>query len=94
MDGVITHSSMIGTLINPIDLILNGGKMGVTASLLLIAAGAVLIWAVTATVSGISLVTVGWILLIVGLAGLVLSLIFWSSWGGFSRETRDTTVIK
>ena len=39
--------------------------MGVTASLLLIAAGAVLIWAVTATVSGISLVTVGWILLIV-----------------------------
>jgi len=54
--------------------------MGV--SLLLIAAGAILVWAVDVTVSGLELVTVGWILLAVGAAGALLSLIFWSSWGG------------
>ena len=37
----------------------------------------------TSTVSGVELVTIGWILMAVGLAGALLSLIFWSSWGGF-----------
>jgi hypothetical protein len=55
--------------------------MGV--SLLLVAAGAILVWAVNATVSGVELTTIGWILLIVGAIGALLSLIFWSSWGGF-----------
>jgi hypothetical protein len=50
--------------------------------MILIAAGAILIWAVNATVSGIELHTIGWILLIVGAVGAFLSLIFWSSWGG------------
>ena len=54
--------------------------MGIGISLLLIAAGAILVWAVDATVSGVDLVTVGWILLIVGAVGAFLSLIFWSSW--------------
>jgi hypothetical protein len=40
--------------------------MGIGISLLLIAAGAVLIWAVDLTVHGVNLVTVGWILLIIG----------------------------
>jgi hypothetical protein len=57
--------------------------MGMGVSLLLIAAGAILVWAVDVTVSGLELVTVGWILLAVGAAGALLSLIFWSSWGGF-----------
>ncbi len=56
--------------------------MGVGVSILLIAAGAILTWAVTATVSGVSIHTVGVILLIVGIVGLVISMIFWSSWGG------------
>ena len=56
--------------------------MGVGVSILLIAAGAILTWAVTADVSGVSIQTVGVILLVVGIIGLVLSLIFWSSWGG------------
>jgi hypothetical protein len=38
---------------------------------------------VEVSVSGIELVTVGWILLAVGAAGALLSLIFWSSWGGW-----------
>jgi Domain of unknown function (DUF6458) len=57
--------------------------MGVGVSILLIAAGAILTWAVTATVSGVEIQTVGVILLIVGIIGLVISMIFWSSWGGF-----------
>ena len=60
--------------------------MGITTSLLLVAIGAILIWAVDVSVSGIELVTIGWILLIVGAIGAVLSLIFWSSWGGFRRR--------
>ncbi len=59
--------------------------MGVAVSILLIAVGAILTWAVTAEAEGIDVNTVGVILLIVGLLGLVLSLIFWSSWGGFRR---------
>lgn len=53
--------------------------MGIGISLLLIAAGAVLIWAVNASVHGVDLVTVGWILLIVGAVGALASLIFMSS---------------
>jgi uncharacterized protein DUF6458 len=56
--------------------------MGIGVSLVLMAAGAILIWAVNATVSGIELHTIGWILLVVGAVGALLSLIFWSSWGG------------
>lgn len=30
---------------------------------------------------------IGVILMIVGILGLVISLLFWSSWGGFNRRT-------
>jgi hypothetical protein len=69
-----------------------GIEMGVSASLLLSAAGAVLIWAVNASTSGINLHTVGVILLIVGIVGFVISLFFWSSWGGFHGTGNRTTV--
>ena len=59
--------------------------MGIGVSLLLIAVGAILIWAVDVSVSGVELVTIGWILLVVGAIGALLSLIFWSSWGGYHR---------
>jgi hypothetical protein len=62
--------------------------MGVGVSLILIAAGAVLAWAVDVSTSGINLNTVGYILLIVGIIGLLLSLIFWSSWAGPGYFTR------
>jgi Domain of unknown function (DUF6458) len=50
-------------------------------SIFLIAVGAILRYAVTATVSGISITTVGLILMIVGIAGLVLSLLYMFAWG-------------
>jgi hypothetical protein len=68
--------------------------MGISTSLVLIAVGAILKWAVTASTSGINLNTVGVVLMVVGIAGLVLSLIFWSSWGGFGSRTGRTTVIR
>jgi hypothetical protein len=61
--------------------------MGIAVSILLIAVGAVLTWGVTAEAEGLDVNAIGVILLIVGLLGLVLSMIFWSSWGGFHRRT-------
>jgi hypothetical protein len=73
--------------------------MGIGISLLLVAAGAILVWAVNVTVSGVELMTVGWILLIVGGVGGLLSLIFWSSWGGWGAPAdgpagRRRTVVR
>lgn len=72
--------------------------MGVGVSLILIAVGAVLAWAVDVSTSGFNVNTVGYILLIVGIIGLLLSLIFWSSWGGPGYFTgggrRRTTVVE
>ena len=50
--------------------------MTIGASIFLIAVGAILNFAVTATVAGIDIQTVGVILMIAGGAGLVLGLIF------------------
>ena len=65
--------------------------MGIGVSLLLIAIGAILTWAVSADVSGVDLNTVGVILMVVGAAGGLISLVFWSSWGGFGYR-RETVV--
>jgi hypothetical protein len=50
--------------------------MGIGTSIFLIALGAILKFAVTTSVSGIELATVGVILMVVGIAGLVISLIW------------------
>jgi hypothetical protein len=69
--------------------------VGISTSLVLIAVGAILKWAVSATTSGINLHTVGVVLMIVGAVGLVLSLVFWSTWGGFGgRSASSTTVVR
>ena len=68
--------------------------MGISTSLVLIAVGAILKWAVTATVSGVDLQAVGVVLIVVGAVGLVLSLIFWSSWGGFRGRNTTMTVVR
>src|SRR2546423_657661 len=54
--------------------------MPLGTSIFLIALGAILRYAVTATVSGISIHTVGLILIIVGIVGLVLSLLYLFAW--------------
>jgi hypothetical protein len=67
--------------------------MGISVSLVFIAIGAILKWAVTATTSGVNLGTVGVVLMVVGAVGLLLSLVFWSSWGGFGGRTAERTTI-
>ena len=68
--------------------------MGLGVSIFLIAVGAILTWAVNASVSGLELQTIGVILMVVGALGLVLSMIFWSSWGGFGSTSRRTTYVE
>jgi Domain of unknown function (DUF6458) len=70
--------------------------MGISLSVLLIAVGAILAWAVNAEPSGIDLQFAGIILVVVGAIGLVTSLIFWSSWGGFGRRDggQNTTIVE
>ncbi len=50
--------------------------MSYGSSIFLIAVGAILRYAITTSISGISLQTVGLILMIVGILGLVLSLLY------------------
>jgi hypothetical protein len=64
--------------------------VGISTSIFLIAAGAILAYAVNINTEGFDLNTVGVILMIVGALGVLLSLVFWSSWGGFGR--RDVIV--
>lgn len=62
--------------------------MGFGTSIVLIAVGAILKVAVTVTTTGFDLQTTGVILMIVGIIGLLLSIMFWSSWGGFRQQRR------
>ena len=61
--------------------------MGLGTSLFLIALGAILDFAVDATLPGFSIHAVGLILMLVGAIGAVLSLFYWNEWGGFHRRT-------
>ena len=63
--------------------------MGFLASIILVAVGFILALAVHPTHPGsVNVNTVGWILVVVGLVGFLVDLLFWSSWGpGYLRRT-------
>jgi hypothetical protein len=65
--------------------------MGFGAAIVLIAAGAILRWGVTDNVEGLNLATIGLILVVAGAIGLLASMVFWSSWGGFGGARRTRT---
>jgi uncharacterized membrane protein len=65
-------------------------SLSLGVSIFLLVVGAVLYFAVEVTTSGFSIHTVGIILMIAGALGLVLSLLFWSS---FSPYRRGSTVV-
>jgi hypothetical protein len=54
--------------------------VGIGTSLFLIAVGAILYFAVDANVSGLEISTVGIILMVIGIIGLLISLFFLSDW--------------
>ena len=58
--------------------------MGIGTSIFLFAVGAILRFAVDVQTEGFNLHTIGVILMIVGVVGGLLSLMFWSSWGGIN----------
>ena len=71
--------------------------MGLGTSLLLIAVGAVLRFAVSVSTSGFSIQTVGVILMIVGGVGLLLSLLWMTMWRDRQRTDpygRRTTYVE
>jgi hypothetical protein len=65
--------------------------VGIGTSLFLIAVGAILYFAVNASISGLSIATVGLILMIVGIVGLVISLFLISS---ARRAPADRTAVR
>lgn len=68
--------------------------MGIGAGIFLVAVGAILAWAVNINTAsaGVNLHTIGYILLAVGIVGILLSMVFWSSWGSAGFRRRTTTV--
>jgi len=66
--------------------------MGIGTSIFLIAVGAILKFAVTATISGIELATVGVILMVVGIIGLLVSVMFMAQASRGAVVTRDRVV--
>lgn len=65
--------------------------MTIGTSILLIAIGAILKWAVTIHSSGFNIQTAGTVLLIVGLVGLALSIIYTFWWARRDRAYYDDT---
>jgi sterol desaturase/sphingolipid hydroxylase (fatty acid hydroxylase superfamily) len=67
--------------------------MGLFVSLIMIALGAILAWAVHPSSSGsVDVNTVGYIILVVGVLGLILDLMLWESWGPRLMHSRRTVV--
>jgi len=67
--------------------------MGLSLSLLLAAAGAVLLWAVQCIGRGLNIHTVGVILLIVGIVGFVTLAVLPVELGCFGNGRNDTTTV-
>ena len=74
--------------------------MGIGTSIFLIAAGAILRWAVSADVEGVNLDVVGLVLIIAGGLGLLLSLLWMTIWADrrrgtvVEREVADRPVVR
>lgn len=66
---------------------------GIGGSLVLIALGAILYWAVSVEAEGLDINMIGLILLIVGVIGLVLTLLLTAS-AATTEGDRDVTVIE
>ncbi len=67
--------------------------MGLGVGIFLLAIGAILAFAIhVSNTGGVDIATVGYILMAAGGLGILLSLIFWSSWAGPGYFSRRNTV--
>jgi predicted membrane channel-forming protein YqfA (hemolysin III family) len=60
--------------------------MSIGASIFLLVIGAILTFAVNVNTEGFNINTVGVILMVAGVVGLLLSLLFWSSFSPYRRR--------
>jgi hypothetical protein len=63
--------------------------VGVATSIVVFAIGAILKFATTVHSNDFNIQTIGVILMIVGAVGFVVSLLFWSTWGGMGGWRRS-----
>ena len=71
--------------------------MGIGASIFLLALGAILSFGINVDSDGsgiFNIDTIGIILMVIGGIGIILSMMFWSSWGGPGRRNEDRTVVR
>ncbi len=68
--------------------------MSIGVSIFLLAVGAILTWAVEVDAEGFNINTVGIILMVAGGLGLLLSLLFWSSFSPYGRGREERTVVR
>lgn len=69
--------------------------MGIGASIFLLALGAILSFGINVDSDGsgvFNIDTIGIILMVIGAVGILLSMMFWSSWGGPGRREERTVV--
>ena len=62
-------------------------------SLFFLAVGAILTFAVETSVSGVDLDTIGVILMVIGLLGMLFSLVLWDSWSPRPYRNDDEVVV-
>ncbi|SCL23251.1 hypothetical protein GA0070616_2693 [Micromonospora nigra] len=67
--------------------------MGIGGSIFLIAVGAIFAFAVEADVGWLNLSVVGWVLMLAGVAGLLVTLYFWNSRRHTVATVREERVI-
>ncbi|HJR46141.1 MAG TPA: hypothetical protein VJ927_11110 [Actinomycetota bacterium] len=69
--------------------------MGIGASIFLLALGAILSFGINVDSDGtgvFNIDTIGIILMVIGGIGIVLSMMFWSSWGGPGNREERTVI--
>ena len=67
--------------------------MATGISLFFLAVGAILTFAINTTVRGVDLDTIGVILMVIGLLGMLLSLVLWDSWTPRPYRRDDDVVV-
>jgi hypothetical protein len=67
--------------------------MATGISIFFLAVGAILTFAVDTTLSGVDLDTIGVILMVIGLLGMLFSLVLWDSWTPRSYRGDDEVLV-
>ncbi len=62
--------------------------MTIGVSMLLVALGAILVWGIERDAEGLNIDAIGVILMVIGLLGFLISMIFWSEWSPIYRGRR------